>query len=61
MKNKTATPISVFIYDLMGRELCTQKINTELLSKIKPPIKNSFVVVKVISKGLTYTKKVFIN
>jgi len=51
----------VFIYDLTGRLLQTESINSGQLIKLSVDVNSSYVVVKVIKDGFTETSQVFIN
>ena len=51
----------VYIYDLYGRQIYTEKMLLSKLTRIPVSVNNKYLVVKVAKGGKVYTEKVFIK
>ncbi len=52
---------TIYVYDLMGREIVQQSIRSGELVKLTVNIRNAYAVVKVVKEGFVKTEKVFIK
>ncbi len=52
---------TIYVYDLMGREIAQQSIRSGELVKLTVNMHNAYAVVKVVKEGFVKTEKVFIK